>query len=456
MSIKLKLLSLISAFILVLGLVVTGVLAASSQTITMNGSVNFNVTDKSLWVKEVRMQEAGEDPVIISNFTPGYINGDFNFNVGDHNNNRGSFALYFDIINTTTNSYGAFVDYSGLSDIAGLEIDITLSITANTTNIEEITSDTNITTTLTLTVFNPNLNSIDLSKIIINIYEGDFSGELGALTYTYNDETMEATVSRCSANAEIVIIPKTVTNNGQQYTVTSTRESNFRDEVFANSKSTLKSIVIPNTIETIGQYTFNGCTALESVIFESNSQLTTINTAAFSSCSSIKNIDLPNSLTTISTNAFSSCSGIVSMIIPQDVTQIDGYVFSGCSSLTSIKLSDSTTIIGSNAFMGCTALETIDLSIYEDLISIGYRAFMNCTNLKSVVLPSNLTRLGNYIFTGCTSLISVIFDTNDNWELSTSSSFPSIITTLSASDVQANAFQYLTNTYSTYYWRVVQ
>ena len=54
-----KLVSLISAFVLVLGLVIAGVLAASSQTITMNGSVNFNVTDRSLWVKEVRMQEAG-------------------------------------------------------------------------------------------------------------------------------------------------------------------------------------------------------------------------------------------------------------------------------------------------------------------------------------------------------------------------------------------------------------
>ena len=79
MSIKMKLVSLVSAFILVLGLVIAGVLAASSQTITMNGSVNFNITDKSLWVKEVRMQDSGEEPVVISKFTPGYINGDFDY-----------------------------------------------------------------------------------------------------------------------------------------------------------------------------------------------------------------------------------------------------------------------------------------------------------------------------------------------------------------------------------------
>ena len=152
MSIKMKLVSLVSAFILVLALVITGVLAASSQTITMNGSVNFNVTDKSLWVKEVRMQEAGEDPVVISNFTPGYINGDFNFNVGDHNNNRGSFALYFDIINTTVIPYRVSVDYSGLSSISGLEVAITPEIAGNSENYIEITSETPVTTTLELTV----------------------------------------------------------------------------------------------------------------------------------------------------------------------------------------------------------------------------------------------------------------------------------------------------------------
>ena len=83
MSTKMKLASLISAFILVVGLVVIGVLAASSKTISMNGSVSFNVLDKSLWVKEVRMQETGSEAVEIADFTPGYINGDFNFTVGD-------------------------------------------------------------------------------------------------------------------------------------------------------------------------------------------------------------------------------------------------------------------------------------------------------------------------------------------------------------------------------------
>ena len=257
MSIKMKLVSCISAFILVLGLVITGVLAANSQTITMNGSVNFNVVDKSLWVKEVRMQEAGEDPVTISDFTPGYINGDFNFNVGDFENNRGSFALQFDIINTTVDAHVASVDYSGLSSITGLEVNITNLIPANAETITTITSETPVTTTLELTISNPNLAIIDLSLITININ----SGVIGTLTYTYNDETLEATVADCSTDAEVVIIPETIEHNSQTYTVTAI------DSYVWFRNYNINLIFIPSSVVSIGGSCF-GYSSLTSAIFE--------------------------------------------------------------------------------------------------------------------------------------------------------------------------------------------
>ena len=253
MSIKMKLVSCISAFILVLGLVITGVLAASSQTITMNGSVNFNVTDKSLWVKEVRMQEAGENPVVISNFTPGYINGDFNFNVGDHNNSRGSFALYFDIINTTVIPQHVSVDYSGLSSVSGLEVAITSDIAGNSEEVTTITSETPVTTTLELTVSNPNLATIDLSQIIINIE----SYTIGTLNYSYDSENLTAEVASCSEDAEVMVIPETVEYNGQTYTVTS-----IAGYVWGSSTAypfeiaSLQIVFIPSTITNIGYAPF--------------------------------------------------------------------------------------------------------------------------------------------------------------------------------------------------------
>ena len=328
MSIRMKLISLVGAFVLVLGLVITGVLAASSQTITMNGSVNFNVTDKSLWVKEVRMQESGSDPVVVSNFTPGYINGDFNFNVGNFENNHGSFALYFDIINTTTDSYIVTADYSELSSsVSGVEVYITNMITANSETITEITSTTEVTTTLELQVINPNLAEIDLSMITINIY----NGVLGTLTYSYNSATSEATVTDCSEGTEVVIIPETVEYEEQTYAVT------------------------------------------------------TIGTNAFSGCSSLTAIIIPESVTRISNFAFHGCSSLISINLPPNVGYIGERAFAGCNSLTSITLPSNIKGIGLGVFYDCSSLTTM---IFLSVVPPTLGAAPIPTNVINIYVPA--------------------------------------------------------------------
>ena len=183
MSIKMKLVSLISLFILVLGLVVIGVLAASQQTLTMTGSVNFNVADRSLWVKQVRIkQDNGTDPVPVTEFLPGYINGEngFNMNIGDFtgadSNTLGSFSLYFDIINTTDIQWAiSNVTLSSELQSQGVTTSYSGVISAGTlTSSDQITQDTELSGTLILTISAPNLSageSIDLSGITITIKE---------------------------------------------------------------------------------------------------------------------------------------------------------------------------------------------------------------------------------------------------------------------------------------------
>ena len=351
MSIRMKLISLVAAFVLVLGLVITGVLAASSQTITMNGSVNFNVTDKSLWVKEVRMQESGSDPVVVSNFTPGYINGDFNFNVGNFENNHGSFAIYFDIINTTQIPQHVSVDFSGLS-ISGLEVSITPEIASNSEELTEISSETENTTTLELIVTNPNLENIDLSKITINIEPF----VLGELTYTYNEETMEATVTGCSEGAEAVVIPETVEYEEQTYTVTAIYAASYYPySAFFSSHDTLQIVKLPNTLQSIGAY-------------------------AFFSCSQLEKIAIPSSVTNISSSAFQYCGGLTSIAIPSSVTSIGNNTFNGCNSLTSITIPSSVTAIGAGAFSGCTSLVS---AIFEVADGWTYRGGSNDYSISS-------------------------------------------------------------------------
>ena len=208
MSIKMKLVSLISLFILVLGLVVIGVLAASQQTLTMTGSVNFNVADRSLWVKQVRIkQDNGTDPVPVTEFLPGYINGEngFNMNIGDftgeNSNTLGSFSLYFDIINTTDIQWAiSNVTLSSELQSQGVTASYSGVISAGTlTSSDQITQDTELSGTLILTISAPNLSAgetVDLSGITITIEEYiDAAVQVtsvsssGATTDTYTDLT---------------------------------------------------------------------------------------------------------------------------------------------------------------------------------------------------------------------------------------------------------------------------
>ena len=264
MSLKIKLLSFISAFILMLSIMLLGVYAAN-QSINLSGNINFQISDKSLWVKDVRISNDNYTEESIESFMPGYINGEFNLGIPSIANQYGSFTLYFDIINTTQIPQHVSVDYSGLS-ISGLEVTVTSDIAGNSEELTEITAETPVTTTLELAVTNPNLEDIDLSKIIINIEPF----VIGTLTYTYDEENFTVEVSGCSSsNAEIIIIPETVEYNGQTYTVTSIIGSVYNgggyDTHFAIS--TLQSVYIPETITSIGFAAFYN-SGLETAYFK--------------------------------------------------------------------------------------------------------------------------------------------------------------------------------------------
>ena len=410
MSIRIKLVSLISAFILVLGLVITGVLAASSQTITMNGSVNFNVVDKSLWVKEVRMQEAGSDPVVISNFTPGYINGDFNFNVGDFENNRGSFALQFDIINTTTSNYIVSVTVPESYEANNIEVSITESIPASESEITTIAPDTPITTTLALTVSNPNLIDINLSDITIN-FEEIIEGEL---TYSYNDETHEATVIACREGANSVNIPETVTYNDQIYTVTSIDAGTSSSGPFYSVRDTLKTLTIPSTITSIGTYAFYDCRNLveincNAIELTGNYYYGNVFSNAGADGEGIT-LNIGEGVKSIPSNLFSAIYGSVvygakiSVLNISSTVEYIGNSFAGISPLT-INYNAVDAVCDSFVFYGDRTLRgiTLTINVGEGVKKIPDHLFGGAepgalNTIVSLSLPDSLEEIGAYAF----------------------------------------------------------
>ena len=130
MSLKIKLISCISLFMLMIGVLIIGVFAAT-QTINLKGNVEFNISDTTLYVKDIRVQTDEGSAKTIPNFMPGYTNTAFDLNLGTVTSSSGIVTVYFDFINTTSTTYSAAatggngVILSTSGTIEGSEVPIT-------------------------------------------------------------------------------------------------------------------------------------------------------------------------------------------------------------------------------------------------------------------------------------------------------------------------------------------
>lgn len=131
----------------------------------------------------------------------------------------------------------------------------------------------------------------------------------------------------------------------------------------------------------------------ESIVYQGNSYFVTqISEGAFSGCSGLTSVTIPNSVTYISRSAFIGCSGLTSITIPDSVTSIIDFTFADCSGLISVTIGSSVTSIGKCAFSGCSGLTSI--TIPNSVTSIGERAFCGCSSLLSVTIGRSVTSIG--------------------------------------------------------------
>ncbi|MGN0550636.1 MAG: leucine-rich repeat domain-containing protein, partial [Acutalibacteraceae bacterium] len=121
-------------------------------------------------------------------------------------------------------------------------------------------------------------------------------------------------------------------------------------------------------------------------------------------------IVLQDGTLSITDDAFYYRTGLTSITIPDSVTSIGDSAFSGCTSLESITIPDGVTYIGESAFFRCTSLESV--AIGNGVTKIDDYAFEDCTSLTSVTIPDSVTSIGVYAFKGCTSLESVTIPKN--------------------------------------------
>lgn len=244
------------------------------------------------------------------------------------------------------------------------------------------------------------LTSLVIPKYLTNIGTGAFSGCSGLISITVEDGNVKYD-SRDNCNA-IIIKNTNSLLFGCKNTIIPNSVITIADNAFSGC-SELSSINIPSSITSIGGYAFSGCSSLGSISIPNS--VISLGTYAFSGCSDLISASISNNVSEIKRGTFSGCKSLTSVTIPSSITNIGQEAFSHCSNLAFITIPTSVTIIGNNAFYGC-GLKSI--SIPNSVTYIGESALANCKSLSNVEIPSSISVISKGTFQGCTSLSSII------------------------------------------------
>lgn len=175
----------------------------------------------------------------------------------------------------------------------------------------------------------------------------------------------------------------------------------------------LVTLNLPENLGTLDSYAFKGCTALTTVNFVANAKFITPETTEGGTDPAPEAYDPAGLVTTIGDGAFMDCTSLTTITLPYFIARIGNSAFENCTALATFTTMDGADkktaalrTIGDRAFFGNTSLNNVDVNTTKGVNTIGVSAFENCGQLATINL-SGVTRFAEGVFRNAKALKSV-------------------------------------------------
>lgn len=281
------------------------------------------------------------------------------------------------------------------------------------------------------------LSVLDLSLVVVKAYIGT-EGTYSTISTNYPENQMPSSSFQSNGFGKVslksVLLPTSIVSIGS---------------LAFGFCSGLTEISFPNSVTNIGWNAFQACTGLSSIYI--SKFITSIGNRAFWQCISLNDFivdqnnpnfssqegvlfdknktilmqcspqkqgiyTIPNTVKTVVDYAFSDCKYLTNIIIPNTVNQINSFAFYYCTGLTNVNLPNSISKIDKYTFRYCSGIKSINIP--NSITSIGDYALSNCYGLTSISIPNSVNTIGTAVFYSSINLNSIYSYANTPVDLS--------------------------------------